>query len=132
MLRPFRWAILWALLILVLCLMPGKALPTWRWADLLSVDKAVHAGLFAVQLVLVARGISVRSGAPGMSVPGLRPVLACVAYGASVEALQMLSALGRRGDWNDVMANTAGVAAAWAWLRWSAGRQRRVPDAAHA
>jgi hypothetical protein len=39
MTRYLRLAIAWALLIAFLCLTPGKALPQWEWADLLSVDK---------------------------------------------------------------------------------------------
>ena len=54
MLRSFRWALAWALCILVLCLMPGRALPSWDWFDLLSLDKLVHAGMFGTLTVLLA------------------------------------------------------------------------------
>ena len=121
MLRAFRWALLWALLILVLCLMPGTALPMWHWADLFSVDKLVHAFLFAVLTLLCLRAFE----APGPKTV-LAAVLACAAYGGGLELMQMLPGLGRRGDWNDFTANTVGVALGWAGQRWWRSRRRRA------
>ena len=127
MMLRFRWALLWALLILVLCLMPGAALPAWHWADLFSVDKLVHAGLFAVQARLVLRA----AGRQGRA-DALPWLLAVVAYGGALELLQMLPALGRRGDWNDLAANTLGALLGWGWHRWRSGSHRTAaiaPDA---
>lgn len=110
MLLALRWALLWAALILILCLMPGSTLPAWHWADLFSVDKLVHAGLFAVLAILVQRALD-----HGPSGRGAMPaaLALCVAYGGGLELLQMLPALGRRGDWNDFLANSIGVAVGW-------------------
>jgi len=131
MLRAYRWALLWALLILLLCLMPGAALPAWHWADLLSVDKGVHAGLFAVLVLLCLRAL--KSGyASASPPPALLLALGCTAYGGMLELMQMLPALGRRGDWNDFAANTFGVTAGWAWHRWRTGRDRRAERSADA
>lgn len=112
MLRALRWALLWAALILVLCLMPGRALPAWHWADLLSVDKAVHAALFAVLAILVLRALEAQQLDLDRGALAAALIL-CVAYGGGLELLQMLSALGRRGDWNDFIANSVGVALGW-------------------
>lgn len=133
MLRQLRWALLWALLILVLCLMPGAALPTWHWADLLSVDKLVHASLFAVLGALLFVGTGRYYQAQGLrSAQVLVIVLIGIAYGGALEIMQMLSALGRRGDWNDFIANSAGMGLAWGWYRWRWTGQRRAPEAADA
>ncbi len=117
--RAWRWPLLWAMFILLLCLMPGAALPTWHWADLFSVDKLVHAGLFAVLAVLAFRALPHRS-------PVIVAVTAlfCVAYGGALELMQQLPVLGRRGDWNDFLANGIGVCLGWAWqwLPWGKGR----------
>ncbi len=119
MVRALRWAFAWALLILVLCLMPGRALPAWHWADLLSVDKAVHAGLFAVLAVLVLLGLRAHAGGAPLSVPAiLWAVVTCIAYGGLLELMQQLPALGRRGDLNDLLANTAGCGLGWLWDRY--------------
>ena len=131
MLRAYRWALLWALLILLLCLLPGAALPAWHWADFFSIDKGVHAGLFAVLAVLCLRAPHSAGGA-GASRAALLLALGCTAYGGGLELLQMLPALGRRGDWNDFAANTAGVAVGWAWHRWRMGRDRHAGRSADA
>ncbi|MCB9182863.1 MAG: VanZ family protein [Flavobacteriales bacterium] len=129
MLRQLRWALLWALLILVLCLMPGAALPAWDWADVLSVDKLVHAGLFAVLGVLLFIGISRHYRARELrSATVLAVILVGIAYGGGLELMQMLSALGRRGDWNDFIANATGMGLAWGWYRWRWAGQRQAPD----
>lgn len=121
MLRAFRWALLWALLILVLCLLPGTALPAWHWADLFSADKLVHAVLFAVLAVLSIRALD----APDQKAV-LVSMLVCVAYGGGLELMQMLPDLGRRGDWSDFAANTIGVAVGWSGQRWWQAKRRRA------
>ncbi|MFZ1692734.1 MAG: VanZ family protein [Flavobacteriales bacterium] len=120
MLRAWRWPLLWAALILLLCLMPGAALPAWHWADLFSIDKLVHAGLFAVLAVLVGQALS-----PNAPRSLLMAMLACILYGGALELMQELPTLGRRGDWNDFAANSIGVGIGWAWHRrsWIKGRR---------
>ena len=118
-------AVLWALLILLLCLIPGKTLPQWDWADLFSLDKPVHAFLFAVQLILVVRamnGGTWRTGAGHRRM--LWAFLLTVAYGALTEVMQHLEALGRHGDVNDALANTVGALLGVGYLRWLSRRER--------
>jgi len=111
MLRSFRWALLWALCILVLCLIPGRSLPDWNWFDLLSLDKLVHAGMFGTLTVLLA-GAFVQRGATGLFL--WLAVGLSAAYGLATEFLQGMEALGRRTDLNDMIANTVGaIAGAW-------------------
>ncbi len=106
MLRNFRWALAWALCILVLCLMPGRALPSWDWFDLLSLDKLVHAGMFGTLTVLLA-GAFQKQGTRGSFLPLAVGISA--SYGLGTEFLQGLEALGRRTDLNDMIANTVGA-----------------------
>jgi glycopeptide antibiotics resistance protein len=111
MLRSFRWALLWALCILVLCLIPGRSLPDWSWFDLLSLDKLVHAGMFGTLTVLIA-GAFVQRQATGRFL--LMAVGISAAYGVGTEFMQGLEALGRRTDLNDMIANSVGaIAGAW-------------------
>jgi VanZ family protein len=111
MLRSYRWALLWALCILVLCLLPGRSLPQWDWFDLLSLDKLVHAGMFGTLTVLLA-GAFVQRQATGRFL--LLAVGISAAYGLATEFMQGLEALGRRTDLNDMIANTVGaIAGAW-------------------
>lgn len=123
MLRSLRWAIAWAFVILVLCLMPGKALPEWNWIALLDLDKLVHAGLFFVLAVLLAQAF-VSNGAP------LRYIFwACIisiAYGFATEFMQGLDALGRRTDLNDMIANSTGALLAAAHVNWRIGKAKPI------
>lgn len=116
---------LWAVLILLLCLMPGPALPQWDWADLFSLDKPVHAFLFAVQFVLVVRALAGDAWRTG---PATRILvlafLLTVAYGVLTEVMQHMEAMGRHGDVSDVLANTVGVLIGVAYLRWRSRRER--------
>ncbi|MEO8588444.1 MAG: VanZ family protein [Flavobacteriales bacterium] len=104
-------ALLWALLILILCLIPGAALPQWDWADLVDFDKAVHVALFFGQSLLLVR-LFRGHGRPQRWL--LWAVLISATYGIALEFLQGFEALGRRTDPNDMIANTAGAClAAW-------------------
>lgn len=115
MTRFLRLALAWALFIAGLCLTPGKALPAWQWADLLSVDKFVHMLMFGVLTWLLARGLRDRNP-PSLSSTTILLIAAAgsCAYGALMEALQEVPALGRTGDIVDLTANTIGaMAGAW-------------------
>jgi VanZ family protein len=110
MTRFLRLAIVWALLIAALCLTPGKALPQWEWADLLSVDKLVHMLMFGVLTYLSARGLRDRAAnAWGNGRILLIAGALSFGYGALMEVLQGIPGLGRHGDLLDLTANTIGA-----------------------
>ena len=123
--RPMRPALGWASIILVLCLTPGSALPQWQWADLLSVDKLVHAAIFGILVVLLVRGLEGQSTGSSMAVRALPiAVVIGVLYGASMEGMQQIPGLGRHGDLLDLIANTFGCLVAFIWLRWRRNEKR--------
>ena len=113
MLRSLRWSIAWALVILVLCLMPGKALPEWNWFALLDLDKLVHAGMFFVLTVLLAQAF-VSNGSLTRYI--LWACVISIFYGLSTEFMQGMEALGRRTDLNDMIANSVGALLAAAYV----------------
>lgn len=119
MLLRLRWALAWALVILVLCLLPGGRLPEWDWFALLDLDKVVHAGMFLVQALLLAQAFK---GGAGPRRHIAWAVAASVAYGLATELLQGMEALGRRTDPNDMIANTVGAFLAAGCAAW---RERR-------
>jgi VanZ family protein len=130
MLKHLRWALLWALFILVLCLIPGGDLPQWKWADLLSVDKLVHAGVFALLLVLLIRGLRGRYGAvPVRSRIMLFAILICIAYGGALEIMQGTLLVDRSADLLDFLANTMGCGLGWLWLRRAERKMERAGSA---
>jgi hypothetical protein len=126
LLRAWAPALLWALLILVLCLMPGRTLPQWDWADLFSLDKPVHAVLFGVLTVLLGHGFK-RTERTGPILAW--SVLLSVGYGLATEAMQQLQALGRHGDVNDAIANTVGALAGAIHLRHRWNKERSAGSA---
>ena len=122
--RAMRPAVAWAALIAFLCLTPATTLPTWEWADLLSVDKFVHAVMFGVLTWLLARGLRRRS-TNALSDGRLLLVAGAASffYGASMEVLQQIPGLGRQGDWVDLTANTIGALVGALWLNWRWARK---------
>ena len=125
-LKPLRAALAWAALILVLCLMPGSALPTWEWADLISLDKLIHAVIFGILMVLLLKGfVGQPPASPLFKNAVTIALVATILYGCSMELLQEIPVLGRRGDLLDVIANTAGAFAAWGWVRWRSNKERQ-------
>jgi VanZ family protein len=119
--RPFRWSLLWALVILVLCLFPGQRLPDWNWVALFDLDKLVHAFLFFVLAVLLAQALQTQGRLASYLVWA---VIMSMAYGLATEFMQGLEALGRRTDLNDMIANTLGAIAGGAYARWRQVRDR--------
>lgn len=119
MLRHLRWSLLWAGVILWLCLIPGKALPEWEWFSVFELDKLVHAGMFFVLCMLLAQAL--RSNRwPVRYI--LWAVIISAGYGLCTEFLQGLEALGRRTDINDMIANTVGALTAGGFANWLRGK----------
>lgn len=122
MLKRLRWTLLWALVILVLCLIPGKELPRYWWTDLFSFDKVVHAGVFFVLAWLMVVAVRPTGAAPAVRwTAGV-----CVAYGGLLEVMQGTLMTDRYADVGDFVANGIGVALGlWWWHRRE--RSRTLP-----
>jgi hypothetical protein len=106
-----RWAMLWALLILILCGIPGKDLPHISFLELLSFDKFVHTGLFFVLMAFTARGFELQSASQTLRKhPKAIGFALCVAYGGLLEVLQGTVFEGRSADIYDFIANSFGCA----------------------
>jgi VanZ family protein len=104
-------ALLWTVALLVACVLPGEYVPD---VPVLSVDKLVHVGLFAVFGVL---WLAVYPGRRG----------AVVAWGlalaVAIEGLQETLPIGRSGDVFDVLADALGLALALGLAVWRQSRQ---------
>lgn len=108
-LKHTKWAMLWALLILILCGIPGRDIPHISFLELLSFDKFVHAGIFFVLIVLTVRGfilqITFNKVYQNSRVIAL---LICVAYGGMLEIMQGTIFVERSADIYDFIANSFG------------------------
>lgn len=105
-----KWAMLWALLILILCGIPGKDIPHISFLELLSFDKFVHAGIFFVLVLLTVRGFILQSNFPQLKkLAKFIALLICIVYGGSLEIMQGTLFVDRGADVFDFIANTFGA-----------------------
>jgi VanZ family protein len=107
--KHLRWAMLWALVILILCGMPGRDIPHISFLELLSFDKFVHAGIFFVLLLLTARGFILQNRFSALKEkPTLVAALLCITYGGLLEIMQATVFEERSADLYDFIANSFG------------------------
>lgn len=107
------FGILWFLLILLLGLMPGGAMPETNIWDFLSFDKIAHFSVFAILCFLLILGFSkqysflfIRHHAVKLS------IIISLLYGTLIELLQTI--IPDRGfELPDMLANTIGVFVGW-------------------
>jgi VanZ family protein len=99
----------WALVILILCGIPGRDIPHISFLELLSFDKFVHAGIFFVLLLLTVRGFVLQEKYPALKVKAKSAALAiCICYGGLLEIMQGTIFEERSADVFDFMANSFG------------------------
>ena len=107
-------AILWTILIFILCATPGQYIPTANWLELLSFDKFVHAFLF---FVLTTLWLFVAIKQQRSTITRVFYFLAVIAYGALLEFMQATCFSNRSADWKDIIANSFGCIMAVIFLK---------------
>lgn len=98
--------ILWAILIAVLCGIPGRDIPHISFLEIISFDKFVHAGIFFVLIVLSLRNFSKNNTLKSTTKYYL--LAFCIGYGIFLEILQSAIFIERSADIYDVIANSFG------------------------
>ncbi len=105
---------LWALLIFILCAIPGHDIPHVSFLELLEFDKFVHAGLFFVLVALLAKGFSMQDTVPSLKrFPLPSAFVICVTYGGALELMQGAFFSERTADIYDFIANSFGSVVGW-------------------
>lgn len=104
-LHSYKLSFGWALLILALCSMPGRFIPSTTWLEMLSFDKWVHAGIFFVLVSLLL--ISVKTHKQSATLYNVYFLLALL-YGGALEIMQATLFSERSADWYDMIANSVG------------------------
>jgi glycopeptide antibiotics resistance protein len=108
-LKHTKWAMLWALVILILCGIPGRDIPHISFLEMLSFDKFVHAGIFFVLILLTVRGFLLQTRSEKLRhSPKLIAFVICVLYGGSLEIMQGTLFEERSADIFDFIANSFG------------------------
>ena len=99
-------SLLWAIIILVLLLLPGDKISQHKLFQIKHLDKVVHLFLFGVLqfLVLVEGGIYPRASRAGMLV-----LLYCILFAIASELLQFIPFTGRDPTVYDFLADLAGL-----------------------
>src|SRR5574337_308071 len=107
--KAYPAPLLWALLILILCGMPGKDIPHISFLELLSFDKWVHAGIFFVLTLLLIRSFRLQQKREWLlrNAVYLAPALAGL-YGGLTEILQATLFIDRDADLYDFIADGFG------------------------
>jgi VanZ family protein len=109
-LKHTKWAMLWALLILILCGIPGRDIPHISFLELLSFDKFVHAGIFFVLILLTVRGFLLQTGIEYLQKKAKTiATVICIIYGGLLEVMQGTLFQERSADVFDFIANSFGV-----------------------
>lgn len=89
--------------------MPGKDLPSIWWLELLSFDKVVHAGVFAILTILIIRNVeALNSGTLFFKYRIAIAIVVGAMYGGALEIMQGTCIEGRSADIYDFIADTVG------------------------
>jgi VanZ family protein len=103
-------SLLWALFILVLCGLPGSAIPELTFLDWLKPDKIVHLVLFGVLSFLLIKGMTGNEfKSLWTSYPKPVSIILSSIYGVVIEFLQEYFFVGRHGDVYDAIADSVGA-----------------------
>jgi VanZ family protein len=102
----FAIAILWTVVIMMLCWLPGPMVKELEegssWFKIPDLDKMIHAGIFVVFSILWARALTYRRRFAWIALAG---------FGLAIvtELVQKIPAVGRDGNVADALTDGAGV-----------------------
>jgi glycopeptide antibiotics resistance protein len=107
----YNWpAFAWALIILILCGLPGDRFPELTFLEWLKPDKIVHLVLFGVLCFLLLRGFNRQNNFSVLNKNSIAlALLISISYGGIVELLQTYVFIHRSGDIRDAAANAIGA-----------------------
>ncbi|MBP9068996.1 MAG: VanZ family protein [Bacteroidia bacterium] len=98
-------SVIWALIILGLCSMPGQHIPSFNFLEMLAFDKWVHAGMFFVLCSLIFFYLLQKNSSHNKIYVFFA---LSILYGCSLEIMQGTLFSNRSADWNDIIANSVG------------------------
>ncbi len=110
LLRAHFLSLAWALVIFVLCILPGEVLPDIDFWTIDWEDKVAHMGVFALLAAFMVWGELRRKGERALTVKTKTTiVLLCLAFGLFTEVVQSELIPTRYGSIGDVAADLAGA-----------------------
>jgi VanZ family protein len=107
--KYFVYPLLWALIILALCAMPGKDIPHVSWLEALAFDKWVHAGIFFILAALLMRSFKLTNISAAHVTAVVFALAISIPYGGLLEVMQGMMFEDRSADLYDFIANSFGA-----------------------
>jgi VanZ family protein len=105
-----KYTILWAIVIFILCAIPGNDLPKSKLFSIPNFDKLVHFGMyFCLELIVLieyGRYRIIRSEVIAVS------IILCILFGGTIELLQGWIFIDRSASFWDMVANLTGTTTA--------------------
>ena len=99
--------IIWAIIIFILCTMPGDSLPNPNFT-IPYLDKIVHFGMFFIMAIFLCSELNYQTPLRGCHIYLITSSV-CFAYGGIIELLQH-QFFHRSGEWWDLVADLLGAA----------------------
>jgi len=107
--RSFWKSILWAIIIFLLCSIPGKNLDKANIFDLLYLDKLVHVFLYFILTILLIPGFKKFVNFLYARSSLVYSLVISVFYGMIIEIFQLYVFHDRSAEFMDIVANLAGA-----------------------
>jgi VanZ family protein len=99
--------IIWAIVIFILCAIPGKDLPETTLVRIPHFDKIVHFGMFFIMGIFLYSELSIQTSLNrGKKIWISLSII--ISYGAIIEYLQENYFISRSGDYVDLLADAFG------------------------
>ncbi|MEN8136909.1 MAG: VanZ family protein [Bacteroidota bacterium] len=103
-------AFLWAGIIALMSLLPGKSIPN----ELFVVsDKLIHAIIYMVFTAFMVLALNYKLGSKNLNKNYIVSALIALVFGVLIEVFQESMKIGRSGDWKDAMADFVGIIVAY-------------------
>jgi len=99
--------ILWAIVIFILCSIPGNDLPKASLIPIPHFDKIVHFGMFFIMGIFLFAELSIQTNLKRITITGIITLLIAL-YGGLIEYLQQNYFIHRSGDYWDLTADILG------------------------
>lgn len=115
--KCYKYPLLWALFIGILCGFPGKDIPHVSILELLEFDKWIHAGVFFILVFLLSRAYQTSPVERFRHHAILFAFCIAVCYGGLLEILQATLFIDRSADVYDFIANSFGALVAVGWIK---------------
>ncbi len=105
-------AIIWFIIVTILLTLPGQALPSANWLNVIWFDKWVHIGLFSIMVVLWCWGMGkMNYPANKLKIIFIVICLGGIVYGAGMEFVQKYFIPNRSFEVADIIADSTGCLA---------------------